>query len=515
MRQEETRLNEADIQSSTTVSTATERAGGQSARGEQEQANKWAIFATLAIGIIMATLDSSIVNISLPIIAHYFSVPLSGAIEWVIIAYLVIIAGVLLTVGRLADIVGRKLLWITGLAIFTVGSAICGASVSLLMLIIARALQGLGGALIMAVSPAMLTSAFPANQRGRALGLNAVIVALGVSIGPTLGGLITENFTWRWIFYVNVPLGIIGIIASLRVLKERLERVRGRFDPPGASLLAIGLIALTLGLSFGQEIGWSSPLLITTLVVSIVALALMVFVEQRVADPVIDFRLLRNRVFLSANVSLILNFLALFAVSFMLPFYLEELRGFSTGEAGLLLTPLPLTIAIVAPFSGSLADRIGTRWLAAGGLAIACVGLVLISMLNAQSSVPDIIWRLVVAGTGQAMFQSPNNSALMGAAPRERQGVAAGFLATGRVMGQSISVALAGAVFGSLGGSTAGLALIQAGKHLPQEQISTLQQTFISAFHTTFIVCAGIAAIGVFTSLIRGKEDIMQRRKPA
>src|SRR6266704_3867870 len=334
----------------------------------QEHANKWAVLAILAIGIFMATLDTSIVNISLPTIAHYFGVPLNGAIEWVIIAYLVVIAGVLLTTGRFADMIGRKPIWVAGLIIFTVGSATCGASVSLGMLIAARALQGLGGAFIMAVSPAMLTNAFPASERGRALGMNAVIVALGVSVGPTLGGLITESFTWRWIFYVNIPFGILGVILTLRVLTERMHKNTGRFDPVGAVLLGIGLIALTLGLSFGQEWGWNSPLLIGTLVVSVLALTAMVIVELRVSNPIIDFSLLRRRVFLSANISLILSFLALFAVSFMLPLYLEELPGFSTEQAGLLLTPLPLTIAVLALFSGALADRIGTRWLAAGGL---------------------------------------------------------------------------------------------------------------------------------------------------
>jgi EmrB/QacA subfamily drug resistance transporter len=316
--------------------------------------------------------------------------------------------------------------------------------------------------------------------------------------------LITANFSWRWIFYVNVPLGIIGVIATLLVLRENQTRVRGRFDPAGALLLAVGLVGLTLGLSFGQEWGWNSPVLIVTLAVSVLAFILLVVVEQRLTDPVIDFSLLRNRVFVSANVSLIMSFLALFAVSFMLPFYLEELRKFSVVEAGLLLTPLPLAIAVIAPFSGAMADKIGTRWLAAGGMAIACIGLILISQLNAQSSVVDIIWRLLVTGVGQALFQSPNNSALMGAAPRNRQGVASGFLATGRVMGQSISVALAGAIFTSLGGAVAGVLLVQGVQSA--HAVNTLQDTFTTAFHTTFIVCASIAALGILTSLVRGKE---------
>lgn len=490
-----------------------EQPGSQATEGET--AGKWAVLAIVAVGVFMSTLDSSIVNISLPAIALYFHVPLSGAIEWVIISYLVVIAAILLSIGRLADMIGRKPIWATGLAIFTLGSVLCGASPSLGLLVAFRALQGVGGAMLFAVAPAMLTRAFPAAERGRALGLNAVIVALGVSAGPTLGGIITDHFTWRWIFYVNVPLGIIGIVATMRVLTEPLHRGHGRFDPIGAALLAVGLATLTGSLSFGQELGWTSPLLIAGFVVSVLALVAMVVYESRHRDPIVNLALLRGRVFASANFSLVLSFLALFAVSFMLPFYLEELRGFSAQEAGFLLTPLPLTIAVVAPLSGSLADKIGTRWLAATGLAIACLGLALVGQLDSHSSLFDIIWRLSLTGLGQALFQSPNNSALMGAAPRQSQGVAAGFLATGRVVGQSLSVALAGAVFASLGGAAAGQTLVRAGHGahpIAAQQTAALQQTFSSGFHTTFLVCAAIAFLGVFTSLVRGKE---QRRQPS
>jgi len=466
----------------------------------QEHASKWAVFAIVAIGVFMATLDSSIVNISLPSIARDFKTPLNGTIEWVVISYLVVTAAILLTAGRLSDMIGRKAIWALGLFVFTGGSALCGAAGSLGFLVAARAIQGLGGALLFAASPAMITSAFPARERGRALGLNAVIVALGVSVGPPLGGIITAYFTWRWIFYVNVPIGIVGVLLTLRVLTEKFHRNAGKFDPWGAVLLGVGLACLTAALSFGQELGWTSPLFIAGIVIGVVALGLLPYVERRVANPIIDTKLLRNRVFLSANLSLVLSFLALFAVSFLMPFYLEQLRGFPTQIVGLLLIPLPVMIAIFAPISGSLADRLGsTRWLAAGGLAIACAGLILLSQLDAHSSVFDIIWRLLVTGFGQAIFQSPNNSALLGSAPPQQRGSASGFLATGRVMGQSLSVALAGAIFASLGGSAAGVALQQH-----QGNLNALQQTFTTSFHTALLVCAVIAAIGVFSSLVRG-----------
>jgi EmrB/QacA subfamily drug resistance transporter len=490
--------------------------GGAAPTDASATTNKWVVFAIIAIGVFMSTVDSSIVNISLPTIATFFGVPLSGAVEWVVIVYLVVIAATLLTIGRLADITGRKAIWATGLVIFTLGSALSGASPSLGFLIAARGFQAVGGSLLFAVSAAMLTGAFPANERGRVLGMNALVVALGVSVGPTLGGFITQFLNWRWIFYVNVPLGIIGVIATLRLLHEPPRRGRGRFDPVGALLLTVGLAAITLGLSFGQEWGWSSWRLIASLVIGAVALVALVIVERIVPSPIVQLSLFRNRVFASANLSLTLSFLALFAVSFMMPFYLEQLRGFSLIESGLLLTPLPLTIAVFAPFSGRLADRIGTRWLAATGLAIACLGLVFISQLQADSSVGDIIWRLVVIGFGQALFQSPNNSALMGSAPGAAQGVASGFLATGRVIGQSTSVALACAIFSSLGGALAGAQLhrIYTGQgihSLPPGFLTPMQQTFVSAFHATFLACAAVAVIGVFASLVRGKEEVAAR----
>jgi EmrB/QacA subfamily drug resistance transporter len=472
----------------------------------EERANKWAIFALAAMGAFMTTLDSSIVNISLPSISRAFGVSLNGAVEWVIIGYLVVIAAALLTAGRLADMIGRKPIFIMGIAIFTLGSVICGAAPSLGILIAARGFQGLGGALLFSVNLAMLTHAFPANERGRALGLNAVVVALGISVGPTLGGIITEYLTWRWIFYINVPIGIIVCGAALFVLKEPLHRGQGRFDPAGAILLAIGMAALILGLSFGQEWGWTSLRFIASVLIGALALAAAILVERRIKTPILDLNLLKNRVFVSANISFILSMLALFAVGFLLPFYFEELKGYSALEAGLLLTPFSLTLGVVAPISGALADRIGSRWLAPIGLAIACIGLGLLSQLDAQSSVWDIIWRLSVTGVGQGIFQAPNTRAIMGAAPPNEQGTASGILSTGRVIGQSLSVALAGAIFVSLGGAAAGTILATQQQTLSPASVSALQATFVSSFRAAMLACAGLAILGVFTALMRGNE---------
>jgi EmrB/QacA subfamily drug resistance transporter len=458
--------------------------------------SRWLVLGVVAIGVFMATLDSSIVNISLPAIARHFAVPLGAYVEWVVIAYLVVIAGLLLTVGRLADLYGHKLLWAIGLGVFTVGSALSGAAGSLTMLIVFRVVQGVGGALIMAISPAMLTAAFPPAERGRAIGLNAVTVSLGISAGPTLGGILTEHFSWRSIFYVNVPIGVLGLVLTVVLLPKSGSRRPVKFDPLGALLLGVGLAGATACLSVGQEIGWLSAAPIAIAGLACASMVLFARWERRHPHPVVDLALFRQRVFTSATVSLVLSFLALFAVGFMMPFYLEQLRGFSTEESGLLLTPMPAAIALVAPFSGALSDRYGTSWFCAVGLTIACLGLVLLANLDAHSTRLHIGACLALTGLGQGLFQSPNNSALLGAAPRERQGVASGMLATARVVGQSLSVAVAGAVFTAWGGAAAASAIGAPGAELAFER----------SFRMTFYVSAVISALGIATSLVRGRD---------
>lgn len=467
-----------------------------------ETAGKWTVLGITAIGAFMATLDASVVNISLPKISLSFHVPLSGTVEWVIIAYLLVIASLLLTLGRLSDILGRKPLWVMGVGIFTASSMLCGVAPSLGYLVAFRALQGVGAAMIMAISPAMITRAFPSTERGRALGLIGMVVAAGTSAGPAIGGVVTHALSWRWIFYINVPIGIVGIIASLRLLKERRHPGGGnqRFDPLGALLLSIGVAALLLAMSFGQELGWGSISVVGLFAATFFALAAFIIHERRVTEPIVEFTLFQNRLFTAAIVSSFLSFLALFAVVFLMPFYLEELLGLSPRDAGLLLTAVPATIALVAPVSGWLSDRIGSRVLSSLGLAVGSVGLWFLSNLTPQETTFGVVWPLVVTGFGQALFQSPNNSAILGSVPPHRLGIASGFLATVRVLGQSSSVALAGAIFTSLGGAEAGALLSQKTGHA----VGMLQSTFIHAFHMALLTCMMIASIGVFTSLSRG-----------
>lgn len=481
------------------------------------QTNKWIVLALAGAATFMTTLDSSIVNIGLPSIARTFHTGISGTTEWIIIGYLVVIAAVLLTFGRLADIIGRRPIYLAGLVVFTLGSVLSGLAPSLLLLILARVFQGVGGALIFSVNVAMITSSFSSRERGLALGLNMILVSLGVAAGPTIGGVITQYLSWRWIFYVNVPICLLLLLASLLFYREQHPQHEQpeRFDPVGAIVLAVGLAALTLGLSFGQEWGWLSAGTLATFAISLLTLVAAVYVEAHVEHPIVNLGLVKNRVFVFANISFMLCMMALFAPGFLLPFYFEELRGFSIIQTGLMMTPLPLTLAIVAPISGTLADRLGSRWLSPIGLAIACFGLFLLSQVNAQSSALDIIWRLAVTGIGQGIFQSPNTRTMMGTAPRSAQGEASGLLATGRVIGQSMSVALTGTVFAALGGAAAGTLLSSPQAHaLTPANMLAQQQIFVTSFHAALLVCAAFAALGIFTALARGSETAIKKAHP-
>jgi EmrB/QacA subfamily drug resistance transporter len=461
------------------------------------------VFAIVAVGVLMATIDTSIVNVSLPAIAASFGRPLGGVVEWVVIAYLVVVAALLLTAGRLADVVGRKPVWAIGLATFTAGSVLCGAAPSLPGLIAFRAAQGVGAAMMMSSSPAMLVSAFPGDQRGRALGLNAIVVGVGISLGPTLGGVITQHLGWRWIFYVNLPLGAAGVAATLRYLPRDRPAKRSRVDVLGALLLALGLGALTSTLTFGAELAWTSPPVLAGATTAVASLVALFFHLRRSRDPLVDPALFRNRVFASSSASLLLCFVATFAVPFLMPFYLEELRGWSAQRAGLLLTPLPLTIAIIAPMTGALADRIGTRKLASGGMLVVAVGLALLSRIEAETAVPLLVAELVLIGAGQAAFQPPNNSALMGSAPRERQGVAAGVLASARVIGQSVGVALAGGLFAAFAGAGATHAL-RHGAHGALAGPAVV--AFVRGMHGALTSCAVVALCASMVAAVRGRE---------
>ncbi len=461
--------------------------------------HKWLVLSSVSVGTFMATLDGSIVNISLPKIQQAFGVNLSS-VEWIVVAYLLVVGALLLPFGRVGDIIGYKWVYLAGFTLFAGASALCGISQSVWMLVGFRSLQGIGAAMLQAMGPAIVTRTFGSQERGKALGLNSVSVSIGLSVGPALGGVLTEFGSWRWIFFVNVPVGIFAIIWAWRVLVNERRDVSQQFDPFGAVLASAGLFTLLLGLIQGESWGWTSPIVIGLFVASVLLMSTFAWVELHSPHPMLDLRLFKIRPFSAGNVSLLIAFAGLFVATFLLPFLLERGQGFSPLKAGLLLTPIPLTTMIVAPFSGILSDRIGPRLPATLGIGIMAIGLYTLTQLHQHSTNFDLIWRLMIIGLGQGLFNSPNSSAILGSVPRPRLGVASGTLAQMRINGQVLGIAVGGAIIAS----RVAYHLAQLGHQLPPSALQT--DAFVLALHDAFYVSAIVVALGVLTSLVRGKH---------
>lgn len=408
--------------------------------------NKWKILIVVLAGIIMGPLDASIVYIALPSIARYFGVD-PATVGWVSMAYLLVMSSFLLAFGRLGDMFGFKRLNITGLLIFTGASALCGLAPSLGALIFFRGLQAVGAGLTMAMAPAIITAAFPPRERGKALGLNGMVVAVGLALGPSLGGLLVQAMDWRLIFFVNVPIGIAACIWGFRVLPEtrRVSETRPGFDLQGSLLAFSGLFALLLFISRGQSLGWNWPILLLGLL-ALVLLLLFVLHEKRTPQPLLDLTLFLSPVFSAGNGAALLNFMTQYVIVFITPFFLQEHLGYTAGQAGVTMTAFPLTVLIVAPLAGAISDKIGQRGLAFAGSLLCTAAAVALATLGPAASPLDLVWRLCLFGIGTGLFQSPNTSAIMGAAPVSRLGIASGVLATVRNIGMVLGIALAGVV---------------------------------------------------------------------
>jgi len=445
---------------------------------------RWSVLTAIGVGTFMSALDGSVVNTVLPVLGRELHASVA-AIEWVATVYLLVVSALLLGVGRAGDLRGHKRMYIGGFVLFVIGSALCGLARSAHMLVAMRALQGVGAAMLFANSPAILTKAFPAEQRGRALGAQATFTYLGLTAGPSLGGWLADAFGWRAVFYINVPVGAIGIILGLRAIEDdRPEKKGERFDYSGAALFTAGLVSLLVALDQGHAWGWRSPATWSLLVLAAALLAVFVRFERRRSDPMLDLTLFRSRVFSAATVSGLLNYICVFSVLFVVPFLLIEGRGLDTSHAGLVLTAQPIVMAIVAPISGALSDRIGSRSLATAGMLILAAGLFIIARLAPTGSLFVIAGGLAVVGLGVGLFASPNNSALMGAAPRHRQGIAAGVLATARNVGMVLGIGVSGAVFTTI--------LARGGPH-----------ALVRGVQASLYVSAALAAIGAVTAFVR------------
>jgi EmrB/QacA subfamily drug resistance transporter len=395
----------------------------------------------------MSALDTSVVNTVLPVVSRTFQTDIA-TVEWVVIIYLLFVSGMLPGFGRLGDLHGHKPVYISGFILFIGSSLLCALSPSVYALIGARGFQSLAAAMLSANSPAILTKTFPAAERGRALGLQATMTYLGLVAGPSLGGWLTDLFGWRSVFFINLPVGLIAMYLSLRFIPKDIPRtIKEKFDWPGAGAFMGGLTTLLLALNRGHSWGWTSPFVLGLFSISVFLLILFIRLERKTSSPMLDLSLFSNRTFTSSITAAVLNYICVYSVIFLMPFYLIDGRGMSPSQAGLFLTAQPIVMAIVAPISGSLSDRIGSRIPGMFGMGLLAMGLLFMSRLGGMSPPLWIILALGLCGLGIGIFISPNNSVLMGSAPTNRQGIAAGLLATARNVGMVLGVGLSGAIF--------------------------------------------------------------------
>lgn len=441
----------------------------------------------------MTPFDVSVVTLALPSIGR----DLGGdvvSLGWVATAYVLGLTICVIPFGRLADIRGRRRVYVLGVALFTLASALCGLSPSLTSLIATRFLQGVASAMMAGNSIALLTAVFPANERGKALGFNTASVYIGLAVGPSVGGILVENLGWRSVFYVNVPIGIVVIaLALLKIQRETIKERAERLDPIGIVTygLALSMILLGLTLSEGQGSFWSRTLMLS----GFALLALFIFFETRVASPLLDVRLFKNTPFAFSTLTALLNYSSVFGVSFIMSLYLQLIPGFGAEQAGLILLVQPVMMASFSPVGGWLSDRVEPRIVASIGMAIVSASIYALSRLGAASAWWDIAVRLMVLGTGHAFFSSPNTNATMTSVSRKQYGIAAAILSTMRFTGQAISLAVATSVLSAHLGAVAVSA--HSGAQVPVEP-------FMNGMRIALEILSGICAAGVFTSLIRG-----------
>ncbi|RNC63170.1 MAG: Riboflavin transporter RibZ [Candidatus Dichloromethanomonas elyunquensis] len=450
---------------------------------------RWYVLATVSTGTFMATLDSSIVNVALPTISKDLYSNLSS-LQWVVTAYLLTISSLLPVFGRVADLLGRKKVYSLGFLIFTLGSVLCGVSQSIWFLVAMRVLQAIGASMLMSNSAAIVISIFPPQERGRALGLTGTVVALGSLTGPALGGILIGLASWHLIFFINLPIGLIGFSMSRIILPaDKPNKDQESFDFAGALLFTCGMISLLFGINNGESWGWTSPFIYSSIIIGVLLLVMFTFTEGRVDHPIIDFSMFRIRPFLVGNLSGWLSFTAMFANAMLLPFYLQQILNYSPYQVGLLMTVFPITMAIIAPLSGNASDKFGPMLLTSAGLGIIAIGLFYYSTLTPESQYYQIIPGSLLLGLGSGMFQSPNNSSVMSSVPSRKLGVAGGINSLVRNAGMITGIAFSVSLFEALGGVTT-----------PQPGQVAI---FMSAYHTVMLVAMGIALFAVFISLNR------------
>ncbi len=461
---------------------------------------KWLVFKLVAVAVFMSTLDGSIVNVALPVIMQDLNVSMKK-IEWVVVIYLLTVSSLLLPFGRLSDIKGRRWVYSRGFLIFSTGSLFCGIADHSNHLIFARAFQGIGAAMLMACSPALVVDIFPFKERGKALGMVGTVVAAGLTTGPALGGFLINTFSWNFIFYINIPIGIIAGAAAFIVLKGGQGDIKRdeEFDWLGAVLLTISLFSFFLALVKASDWGFTSFITLGFVGLSLISGSVLIFYELRQKFPVFDPSLFKIRKFCFPVISSLILFASLFTIIFLLPFYLVKPMGLSINHAGYTMAVPFLCLFILSPFSGALSDRIGTRILCTAGMIILSVSLFFMSGLSANESLYSVAWRLLLAGIGTAIFLPPNSNIVMSALPANRRGIASGTVATARNIGMMIGISQAGLIFNTV-------FMIKSGGEILSVYNKSMEPFFMDAFHHSMFAGGILCGFGVIIAFLRGSE---------
>ncbi len=419
---------------------------GVSTSSSQPNTRKWFVLAASSLAAFSATVMATSINVAIPSVVRAFDSEFA-VVQWVVLSYLLANSTLLPIIGRVADMLGKKPLFVAGFVVFTLASLLCGISPSVGWLIGFRALQGVGAGLLLALGLAIVTDTFPSHERGKALGINGAILSAGIVVGPSLGGFLVDAFSWRWVFAIGVPVGIVGVLLALRYVPEGSSEGRQRFDLPGAATLFSCLLALLLALTLGQRRGFLSVEIVTLFALFAVLFGVFLRLEHRSPDPVVDLKLFRHPELSVGLASGLAAFIAIAGTIFLMPFYLENVLGYAPREVGLLMAVVPIVLVFVAPIAGSLSDRYGPRPVTVVGLALVFVGYLAIGTLDQDTTALGYILRFLPIGLGMGVFQSPNNSAIMGAVPRERSGVAGGLLSMTRSLGQTAGIAVLGTIW--------------------------------------------------------------------
>ena len=456
--------------------------------------NKWIILITVLLLIFMSTLDGSIVNVALPALSRELGVS-NRAVSWVVSSYLITICTVILIFGKLGDITGKTRVFKYGVLVFTFGSFLCGFSSSLEMLIFSRALQAVGAAAAMATSQGIITQTFPKHERGKALGLSGTFVALGSMTGPPLGGFLISIFNWNYIFYINVPIGIVAFIFCIKFLPaEKYEKVKFP-DIKGFFLFSICVISLFIAIIEGETMKYTNPFILACFFTAIVTFAVFIFVEKHTADPMLDLNIFKSKLFSISIFCAFIVFIATSSVGIIQPFYLQYTMKFSPEMTGLLMMAYPVVISVTAPSSGTLSDKIGSELLTFLGLLIISIGLFLMVFLNENTPVIVFLAIVVVMAFGAGLFQSPNNSLIMSTVEKDKLGIAGSVNALIRNLGMSVGTAMSTAILYSRMSSLAG--------HEVTSYITGRDDIFINSVKYVYITAGVLCIIGAFITCLR------------